>query len=605
MVHDALATDLPILVEKPLVTNIADGLALLQQAQGRSGIVWVAQEYRYMPPVAEMIRIAHDGGVGRIQQVAIREHREPFYPKVGDWNRFSINTGGTLVEKCCHYFNLMDLILKEKPQRVFASGGQRVNHLDESYGGRRPDILDSAYVIVDYPSGARAMLDLCMFAENSVDNEHIVVVGDQGKLESLLPSLTLRHGARADWGRREVWGQATRSWCTSVTCTSTSRRAACCPTWRGGSRSWRRASRSWHRSPSGATSRTLDCSRSTTSSCGRAIRPDARHLPYTRAETLMPRSRVPLQHAALLLPLALAACGRTSPSTAPTPVAAANPAQRVVTAAGATVPFAQLADAAAKADVVFFGEQHDDEETHRAELALLTAIGERRGKVILSLEMFERDVQGLVNDYLAGRLAEADFRAQSRPWPNYGSDYRPLVELAKAKGWPVVASNVPRRLASTVSKRGLPAVDSLPATDRAFVARELSCPKDKYYENFVEVMGGGHGGAGGGMPAAAPGARSMTDLFYESQCVKDETMAEAIAEAYSRAGSGAIVVHFNGSFHSDFGLGTASRVRRRLPSAKTVVVSAVPVPAPATANAAEYLDRGQFIILAQRIGKQP
>ena len=195
MMRSALAVkDLHILVEKPLVTRLEDGVELMQRAQGRSGIVWVAQEYRYMPPVAEMIRIAHDGGVGRIQQVAIREHREPFYPKVGDWNRFSINTGGTLVEKCCHYFNLMDLILKEKPQRVFASGGQRVNHLDESYGGRRPDILDSAYVVVEYASGARAMLDLCMFAENTVDNEHITVVGDEGKLESLLPSQVLRHG---------------------------------------------------------------------------------------------------------------------------------------------------------------------------------------------------------------------------------------------------------------------------------------------------------------------------------------------------------------------------------------------------------------------------
>jgi predicted dehydrogenase len=86
-----------------------------------------------------------------------------------------------------------------------------VNHLDEridSHGGRTPDILDSAYVIVEYPSGARAMLDLCMFAENSTDNEHIVVVGDEGKLESLLPSLTLRHGRREDWGRRAVWGEA-------------------------------------------------------------------------------------------------------------------------------------------------------------------------------------------------------------------------------------------------------------------------------------------------------------------------------------------------------------------------------------------------------------
>ncbi|MEO5771539.1 MAG: Gfo/Idh/MocA family oxidoreductase [Burkholderiaceae bacterium] len=208
VMRDALATDLHVLVEKPLVTNVADGVEMLEIARRKTkGIVWVAQEYRYMPPVAEMIRIAHEGGVGRLHQVAIREHREPFYPKVGDWNRFNANTGGTLVEKCCHYFNLMDFILKEKPLRVFASGGQRVNHLDEKYDGKTPDILDSAFVIVEYPSGARASLDLCMFAENSVDNEHVVIVGAEGKLESLLPSGVLRYGRREDWGRREVWGQ--------------------------------------------------------------------------------------------------------------------------------------------------------------------------------------------------------------------------------------------------------------------------------------------------------------------------------------------------------------------------------------------------------------
>jgi predicted dehydrogenase len=208
VMRDALATDLHILVEKPLVTKIADGVEMIERAKTKKkGIVWVAQEYRYMPPVAEMIRIAHEGGVGRLHQVAIREHREPFYPKVGDWNRFNANTGGTLVEKCCHYFNLMDVILKERPTRVFASGGQRVNHLDEKYAGKTPDILDSAYVIVEYPSGARASLDLCMFAENSIDSEHVVIVGDEGKLESLLPSGVLRFGRREDWGRREVWGQ--------------------------------------------------------------------------------------------------------------------------------------------------------------------------------------------------------------------------------------------------------------------------------------------------------------------------------------------------------------------------------------------------------------
>ena len=213
IVRDALATDLSILVEKPLVTRVQDGLDLVaceneRRRRGSRSIVWVAQEYRYMPPVAEAVRMAHEGATGRVQQVTIREHREPFYPKVRDWNRFNENTGGTLVEKCCHYFNLMDLILREKPLRVFASGGQRVNHLDEDYRGRRPDILDSAYVIVEYGSGARGMLELCMYAESSIDNEHLTIVGDEGKIESLLPSLTLRYGRRSDWGRREVWGQA-------------------------------------------------------------------------------------------------------------------------------------------------------------------------------------------------------------------------------------------------------------------------------------------------------------------------------------------------------------------------------------------------------------
>ena len=215
VMRHALPSTAHLLIEKPLCTTLSDCADLVQRAKGRASMVWVAQEYRYMPPVAEMIRLAHAGEIGTLHQVAIREHREPFYPKVGDWNRFNVNTGGTLVEKCCHYFNLMELILQEQAVRVFATGGQRVNHLAERYAGPNgqtvPDILDSAYVVVEYASGARAMLDLCMFAENSTDNEHIVIVGDEGKLESLIPSLVLRHGRRADWGQRKVWGEPSGS----------------------------------------------------------------------------------------------------------------------------------------------------------------------------------------------------------------------------------------------------------------------------------------------------------------------------------------------------------------------------------------------------------
>jgi predicted dehydrogenase len=130
--------------------------------------------------------------------LAIREHRFPFLRKVGDWNRFNRNTGGTLVEKCCHFFDLMNLIINDRPVRVLASGSQDVNHRNESYGGETPDILDNAFVIVEYAGGARAMLDLCMFAEASRHAEEISVVGEIGKLEAFLPSQEFVTGRRAD-----------------------------------------------------------------------------------------------------------------------------------------------------------------------------------------------------------------------------------------------------------------------------------------------------------------------------------------------------------------------------------------------------------------------
>jgi predicted dehydrogenase len=130
--------------------------------------------------------------------VAMREHRFPFLVKVGNWNRFAANTGGTLVEKTCHFFDLMNLILQERPVRVMASGAQDVNHLDEVYEGRRADMLDNAFVVVDYPSGARALLDLCMFAEATHNQEELSVVGDRGKVEALIPENTIRIGRRGE-----------------------------------------------------------------------------------------------------------------------------------------------------------------------------------------------------------------------------------------------------------------------------------------------------------------------------------------------------------------------------------------------------------------------
>jgi predicted dehydrogenase len=193
---DAMATDLPIMVEKPLCSTVEDAEEIVRRAAVRRPPVWVAMEYRYMPAISRLIREVEAGRVGRLCMLAIREHRFPFLRKVGSWNRFSRTSGGTLVEKCCHFFDLMRLITGAEPRRIYASGGQDVNHLDEEIDGARPDMLDNAYVVVDFENGVRGMLDLCMFAEASRDQEEIVAVGDRGKVECGIPSSTLIIGER-------------------------------------------------------------------------------------------------------------------------------------------------------------------------------------------------------------------------------------------------------------------------------------------------------------------------------------------------------------------------------------------------------------------------
>jgi len=191
VLQDVFRTDKHVLVEKPLCTEVEQCRRVVAAASRHPGIVWVGMEYRYMQSVARLIDEVHAGAVGRLWMLAIREHRFPFLPKVGDWNRFARNTGGTLVEKCCHFFDLMNLITRQQPTRVYASGAQNVNHLDESYDGQVPDIIDNAYVIVDFDGGTRALLDLCMFAENSTNEVEVAATGESGKVEVFIPAHTL------------------------------------------------------------------------------------------------------------------------------------------------------------------------------------------------------------------------------------------------------------------------------------------------------------------------------------------------------------------------------------------------------------------------------
>ena len=198
VLSDVLATDLHVLVEKPLCTTVDDCYTVLDLAEGREAITWVGLEYRYIPQITRLIDEVDVGAVGQPRMVAIREHRFPFLRKVGDWNRFSRNTGGTLVEKTCHFFDLMCRIMPSRPVRVMASGGQDVNHLDEEYDGEVPDILDNAFVIVEFADGGRGMLDLCMFAEATHDQEQLSVVGELGKVETYVPHALVRIGRRGE-----------------------------------------------------------------------------------------------------------------------------------------------------------------------------------------------------------------------------------------------------------------------------------------------------------------------------------------------------------------------------------------------------------------------
>jgi uncharacterized iron-regulated protein len=235
-----------------------------------------------------------------------------------------------------------------------------------------------------------------------------------------------------------------------------------------------------------------------------------------------------------------------------------------------------LADAA-RADVVFIGEQHDDPNTHALELAVLEGLTRRNVPLILSLEMFERDVQETIDRYLAGTIDEEEFLKTSRPWPRYATDYRPLVEFARAQRMRVVAANVPRRLAADVSRGGLDALQAL-GSDRALAARDLQCPTEgEYYTRFVAQMSGHP--MPGDEQATPEQTRARNDRFYLAQCVKDETMAESLATAFdAESGAPRTIVHVTGAFHSDFAEGTAARTRRRLPDRRIVVISVLPVP---------------------------
>ena len=249
--------------------------------------------------------------------------------------------------------------------------------------------------------------------------------------------------------------------------------------------------------------------------------------------------------------------------------------QRVFdTKTGAWTDFESMAADLAKADAVLVGEQHDDPNTHALERALLEALSRRRADLAVSLEMFERDTQTFVDDFLGGKIDEAAFLKGSRPWRNYETDYKPLVGLAFERKWPVIAANVPKMMASAIAKTGMDAMKDFTPEQKPWLAADISCPKDEYFDRFAKTMGGHPAGEG---PDAVAKQAAMVERYYHAQCLKDEVMGESIARAAKGPGEGPLVVHYNGAFHSDFFLGAAARAKKRLPGSRVAVITMLPV----------------------------
>lgn len=183
VVRAAAATGKHILLEKPMATTLADAAEIARVAAGYGAVFQVGLQYRFKPIYVEAIHEAMvRRSIGAVKTITILEHRVPFLDKVGQWNKFARFSGGTLVEKCCHYFDLFNLFAGARPVSVFASGDMAVNFREFEYGGERSDIIDNAFVIVSYANGVRANFNLCMFAP--MFYEELVLCGDAGRLKA-------------------------------------------------------------------------------------------------------------------------------------------------------------------------------------------------------------------------------------------------------------------------------------------------------------------------------------------------------------------------------------------------------------------------------------
>jgi len=223
---------------------------------------------------------------------------------------------------------------------------------------------------------------------------------------------------------------------------------------------------------------------------------------------------------------------------------------------GKKISYTKMVKILAENDVVLFGELHDNPIAHWLQLKLSKSLS-ATGDIMMGAEMFESDNQQVLNDYLNGKIDEKAFDTLARLWVNYATDYAPLVEMAKALKFPFIATNVPRKYASLVYKKGFEALDELLSEEKQWLA-PLPIPYDaslSQYQAMLEMMGG-HGG----------------ENFPKAQAIKDATMAHFIVTNLQK---NTIFIHFNGSFHSNYYEGIYWYLHQYRPELKVATINTI------------------------------
>jgi len=211
------------------------------------------------------------------------------------------------------------------------------------------------------------------------------------------------------------------------------------------------------------------------------------------------------------------------------------------------------------ADVLFFGENHNDSTAHYLEMEIFKRLAiQYPKKVTLSMEMFETDCQNVLDEYLAGFIREKNFITEARTWHNY-KDYRPLIEYAKLNHIEVIAANVPARYTNMVSSLGLSSLEKLNKTSKSYLPPlPIDTATGPYYDKFVQIMGG-HASMGGMQ-------------MYQAQNLWDATMGWSIANYY-KSQKGIKILQLNGSFHSEERLGTIAQLKKYSPKIRILNIA--------------------------------